>query len=521
MVISMLMNYNIKKCSLFLAILLLSSCSGMKTNKSSSNAITPPISNFSSSFLPIEETYQKMEVMDNAVLATLYDNYKTPVLPSKGNQKILVIPVIINGYEQNATDEVLQHLDIAFFNKNESVAYESVSSYYHQSSYGKLTLTGKVTAWFNPNVTPQELMNHASETYEDGGLYWLLDQALEWYQTQYDDLLNFDQNQDGYVDSIYLIYSAPNYYNDATLSSFYWAFTYSHLLNKERGQQAGLKAMRYSWSSFDFLYQGYGKQKIDAHTYIHETGHLLGLYDYYDTGASNVSPMGLVDMMDYDIGDHSMYSKFALGWTTPYIIDKAGSITLNSSTLTGDFLIFKTNNMNETPFDEYIMMEFITPTGLNELDYLNGYQKYFDSYPIKGFETAGIRITYINSRAVDINNQFSDNLSKMIGVKFSNTPRGNVEGFLSNEGQYYILSTMIPKDCKFGNNGLSGASFHANSSHLFIENDTFDLQHESQYRDMLPHYNNQYDKPNAGFFKYIVTIKNMNDTSCTLEFQTY
>lgn len=510
----MLAHFNFKKISLLLSLVLLASCTN-KTDKSSSN-----FSNSSSSSI-VNVTYNKMEVADKAVLSTLYENYKTPVLNSTGTQKILVLPIVIKGYEQNATADVITKLDHTFFNKNDDVFYESVSSFYYKSSYEKLNLTGKVADWFNPNVTPSELKSHESTTYDDGGLFWLLDEALAWYQTKYDDLASFDSNNDGYVDSIYLIYSAPNYYNDSNLSSFYWAFTYSHMLNKEDESRSGLKAMRYSWSSFDFMYQGYGNDKLDAHTYIHETGHLLGLADYYDTGNSNVSPMGLVDMMDYDIGDHSMYSKFALGWTSPYVIDKAGTITLNSSTLTGDCLIFKTNNMNNTPFDEYLMLEFITPDGLNTQDYLSGYQKYFDETPIKGFEASGIRITYINSRAVDSNNQFNDDINQMIGVKFSNTPRGNVEGFLSAEGQYYLLSTMFPKNCKFGNNGLSGASFHANSSHLFKENDVFDLQHDSQYRDLMPHFNNQYDKENAGYFKYIVTIKEITDTSCTIEFQTY
>ena len=505
----MLMNYKNRSKFMLILSLLLISCATQ--NSSSSNS-------FNSSLNDIQ--YEKYNVLDKARLSTLYNHYGTPILDSLGNQKILVLPIIIKGYENNATDQVLNDLNLAFFGKSEEVEYESVSSFYHKSSYGKLSISGKVSKWYNPNVTSEELKSHASSTYDDGGLFWLIDNALTWYQNEYNDIDDFDQNKDGYIDSIYLIYSAPNYYLDNSLSSFYWSFTYSHMENKDKKSDEKM-GMRYSWSSYDAMYQGYGKDKIDAHTYIHEVGHLLGLSDYYDTGNSNVSPMGKVDMMDYDIGDHSSYSKFALGWITPYIIDKPGTITLKSSTYCGDFLIFKTEANNNTPFDEYIMMEFITPTGLNEKDYLNGYKKYWDETPIKGYDDVGVRITYIDSRSVNINNEFTDNLDEMIGVKFSNTPRGNVEGFLSIEGQFYLLSTMIPKDCKYGNNGLSGASFKAESKHLFKKGDQFDLRHDSQYRDMTPHRSNEYDKDKAGFFKYIVTIKDMNKEQCTIEFQTY
>lgn len=507
----MSMNYKIKHILFILPLFLISSCGNGNTSSSVN-------SNLSSNLFP---SYQKMEVDDKALLSTLYNNYGTPILNSIGKQKLLVIPIVIKGYEDNAKDDVLEKLNKAFFGKSEEVEYESVASFYHKSSYEKLNIEGKVAKWFNPNVTPEELKNHASSSYDDGGLFWLLDKALTWYQSQYNDLSDFDSNKDGYIDSIYMIYSAPNYHNDSKLSSFYWAFTYSHMENKENNNKDKLKAMRYSWSSFDALYQGYGNDKIDSHTYIHETGHLLGLSDYYDTGSSNVSPMGLVDMMDYDIGDHSMYSKFSLGWVKPYLIDHEGTIILNSAEKTGDFLIFKTDNMNNTPFDEYIMMEFITPTGLNQKDYLEGYKKYWNDSPIKGFETPGVRITYINSRAVGNDNKFKDNIDEMIGIKFSNTPRGNVEGFLSSEGQFFLLSTLIPKDCKYGNNGLSGASFKANSSHLFTKGDTFDLTHDSQYRDMTFHRTNKYDKDGAGFFKYIVTIDDMNENRVKISFKTY
>ena len=505
---------------LLLSITFLFSCSTGK-NSISPNPSTNVSNDFTSTSYSDSKVFNKLAHNEKNNYATLFNNYGRPTLPSIGNQKILVVPISIKGYENNATEKIRNDLEKAFFGTSEETAYESVSSYYKKSSYNKLNLSGKVTDWFNLDLTPEELKTKEDKIFQDNGIYFLLDEIVSWYKDTYDDILDYDQNKDGFIDAIYLVYSAPNYSNNESIPEYFWAYTYDHEGNINKGDINSPIAMRYSWASYDMMYQGYGFDSIDAHTYIHETGHLLGLTDFYDTGYSNVAPMGKVDMMDDDLGDHSMYNKFALSWADPYIIDSSGEITLNSATETGDFLIFKTDNFNGTPFDEYIMMEYITPTGLNEKDYLEGHKKSENGEIKKGYQTSGLRITYINARAVNIDNEFEDDIDKMIGVKFSNTPRGNIEGFMTNEGQHLVISTLIPRDCRFGHNGLTGSSFHATSDDLFIKGDVFDLQRNSQYRDMTPHQTNEYFKESAGFFKYIVTIEDTTESTCKLKIETY
>lgn len=88
----------------------------------------------------------------------------------------------------------------------------------------------------------------------------------------------------------------------------------------------GKTLAQYSWQE-EFMYQGTASEdrKFSVETVLHETGHALGLPDYYDY-APTWSPNGGVGSMDLMgncevfTGDHNCLSKWALGPITPEII---------------------------------------------------------------------------------------------------------------------------------------------------------------------------------------------------------
>ena len=87
--------------------------------------------------------------------------------------------------------------------------------------------------------------------------------------------------------------------------------------------------------------------KVDTHTYIHETGHLLGLSDYYSQDATQkFKPMGGMDMMDYNLGDENTFSKMLLNWTRPYVITGETTITINASNKIGDCILVPAKSWN-------------------------------------------------------------------------------------------------------------------------------------------------------------------------------
>jgi hypothetical protein len=105
---------------------------------------------------------------------------------------------------------------------------------------------------------------------------------------------------------------------------------------------------------------------INAVTYIHETGHLLGLDDYYDYNEGEGSDKGLggADMMDYNIGDHNVYSKLMLGWVTPTVVTSTQEITISSSTESGQFIMILLD-YDGTYFSEYLLIDLYTNEGVN------------------------------------------------------------------------------------------------------------------------------------------------------------
>jgi len=318
------------------------------------------------------------------------------ILPAVGNQKILVVPVqFTNGLTWN--EYKLSTIEKAFFGENKDTAWESVSSFYRKTSYGKLKITGTVADPVQLSLT----VDDAEKLNEDHLLKSVSDQ---FYATASPDLLKaHDVDNDGYVDATCFIYANP--YSSSSSSNL-WAWVWS-LSNAPNTTKPTIN--NHMWASLFFTNDGYGSGSIDAHTYIHETGHLLGLDDYYSYGT--YQPAGGWDMMDNNVLDHNAYSKFLKEWSYPYYVDgtkEVTNITIEPSESSGDFILVK-DNWNGSPIDEYLLVEFYSPTGLNQKDAKEGYMR---SRP---YSVPGIKIYHIDSRGVEVSRTGSF-------VKYINSP---------------------------------------------------------------------------------------------------
>ena len=331
-------------------------------------------------------------------------------LPSTGDIHALVIPVQFKG--DTITQTQLNNLNVAFNGNSTDTGWESVQSYYKKASYGKLNLTFDIQSVYSAKYNSTYYANYSEKYWQDGEQYTrtgeeiILTEALAYYESRL-DLTKYDTNGDGTIDAVYLIYSASVDYDDA---DFYWAYVTWYY---GENQYDNLDAYYYLFAGFDFMDESTSRDpgsgydtipglKINAATYIHETGHLLGLDDYYDYDLSTGSNEGLggADMMDYTVGDQNVYSKIMLGWLEPTIVNETATLTIQSSQASGSAILIPLN-FNNSYFCEYLLVDLYSAQGLNALHASVSNSILYDG------ASYGVRIYHVSSSINDpYNNDF-------------------------------------------------------------------------------------------------------------------
>lgn len=426
---------------------------------------------------------------------------------------LLVVPLAFSNSDPGTFEEKTTLLKNAFFGSPSKNVYESVASYYHRSSYGHIKIKGEVTNWFTSSLSAEEtlsLSQNGSTTLKVSSN--LANEIVAWLDNSDFDLTNYLTEDGKYIRGLYVVYDYPPNYQDT--SSLFWAYV-------DRADSASTMpgASTYAWSSVDFIGENaYKSHYVEANTFIHEVGHLFGLQDYYNT-ISNLTyqPTGFFDMMDYNLGDHSSFSKYLLDWATPYIVDEPQDITIRSFTETGDFILMPTSSFNGSPYDEYILLEYFTPTGLNDSSSFSSYL-YTDGdgksrifyYP----NYHGLRIYHIDARLVYFSSQssrlplgFVDNLTSenlasysnlFVGFAHDNSPISPSKNMLC-----HLLSAEGESDFKDG--------IAANNSTLFAYGDSFGTI-EDEYYDFTFNKNNE-------SLPFSLSIDKMSINNITLSFK--
>ena len=460
---------------------------------------------------------------------TLWKNRGYPHFKSVGENNLLVVPLKIKGYEEYATSENLKKINDSFFLEDSlnTLGYYSLSEYYKISSYNKLSIKGEVTPWIDLDLTTKEISSSSISNYTlDCGTYFPTEKAINYIKENLNiDLTKYDNDKDGFIDGVYFIYGCPTFLDDSSLSSStFWNFTYYNVLNKDKASISSPVLMTYSWSSFDMLSKGSDKTKLDTHTYIHEFGHQLGLNDYYDTSNSGglnpyTSPMGGLDMMDNNVGDHSAFSKFALGWINPFVVSgDIGSVEVEIGSLieSGECIILPTSNYNNTPFDEYLMIEYIKNNSINKVDSTNGYPStfYTDGRIIRFYSKNGIRITHIDARSVDSNLDYTDNINDMVMTKFSNTASTKQGYYCPLNNNSYVLTSLISAN---SSRNTLGTFFVANNTDLYNASSTIDFtsNSNSSRASSLPYNSNRFNDGNV--FNYSIKIDSISESKASIK----
>ncbi len=442
-------------------------------------------------------------------------------LEATGTQKVLVIPVSFTDYPCGSGCAARRaDLQTTFFGTSDETSWESVASYYEKSSYGKLTLEGIVTPYFEMNMSTAELglsSRPSSDYLEYFDPTWIVaDQAVAWYKNySSSNLQDYDQDSDGYIDALWLVYNAPSSRNKTYPKAYediYWAYTYWNYDNFGNDNPSSPVSMTYAWASYDFMYDGYGSLGIDAHTYIHETGHVLGLDDYYTYTEGDWGAAGAIDMMDYNVVDHNAYSKFILGWVRPYVIDGSQDvtvITLDPFESSGDFILIN-NSWNSSAYDEYLAIEFYTPTGLNYKDSLPGG---YPSNNLRAFTEPGIKIYHVDSRL----GLYANEDNHFMGYTDRAQPSSETYPYIaaSNSSEYsqteeYKLLHLIEAG---GINTFKDYDDYATNATLFQAGDTFT---PSTFATFFPRTGGRFNDGTQIGYSIAITAMSSTETTLTI-----
>ncbi len=498
-------------------------------------------------------------------------------LQSTGDAKVLVIPVDFVDYPCSASslakyggcDGIRDDIRRTMFGTAEETNWESLSSFYSESSYGKLNISGKVTDWFRPKLSAAQLAMPLIDDPDNhtGISDSVLDEAIEWYRANNDDIADYDTDGDGYLDAVYVIYTVPAQTKIGKIdsSSLFWAYTYwsnahSDIEDVKKNHPEELPVpYTYFWASISFMYEDKmldangnyvdckdenGDWLPDAHTFIHESGHILGLPDYYTYGTQegyeDYGALGGIDMMDNNVGDHNAYSKMLYGWTEPIQIKNSTTITLKPFYKSGDFVLLNAN-WNGSMYDEYLLLEYYMPEGLNKYD---SEHQFAGSYP-QAFQKPGLKVMHVDSRLGGFDYPGQSNLSFDKSGKFANyvTEIDKRYDYCDVAADNTVNRSVVPEfkliellessgECTFDDRDEYGrlTNPYATDESLFHEGDTFGYEggpfanfrfntgRMIRFDENNEPYVDENDLGNEVGFKF--KVLSMNENGVTIQFES-
>lgn len=302
----------------------------------------------------------------NVPIATLFGKEMrmlNQTMPSVGTAKPLVLLIEFPDYKRPRFITA-KDIEYAIFDVENP---ESLSAYYYRESYGQLTIDGTVLDWY---CTQKNRSEYATDKE-------IMEEAVNYYRAQGLNLTDFDADGDGVLDSLYVLW-AGNMDNSSNTWSGAYRSTWYH--SPETWE---VKADGYIFVPGSTVWSSVPPLVCNINSLTHETGHLLGLNDYYSydtsertdesiayTGGALEGGMGGMDMMDANIGSQNAFSKWLLGWLEPEVIEyeqieelRTGKkrYTLRPSNEYGDALFVKLKS-SENLCTEMLVIEVIRPT---------------------------------------------------------------------------------------------------------------------------------------------------------------
>ena len=406
------------------------------------------------------------KLLDYNYMDLLNNNSYTPnngwYLPNSGSVKSLVIPVWFTNSGSMIDDRVAlrNKINTAFNGAHLDNGWNSVKSYYYELSNHTLNYNATISNWYEPG---HEFSYYSTDTNHKQ----LVLNAVDWYFTNNpsDSRSSYDSDNNGVFDSICILYGS----NESTQGMIRFE-------NYTNASDAGHPGIKYHmWATAFDAIDDIAHSDADSHVFIHETGHMLGLMDYYDYGG-DTRPAGGFNMQEHTTGSHDAFSITALGWGK-VIVPETDTIIELEDYEDSHVSILLSNHPESanSPFDEYVLLELFAPTGTKKFDSTYKWKGFYSNGP----QEAGIRLWHVDARLTQFNagvystDLVIDPTITNTTEAFSNTSTGTNHGSKLGEeyNKYSILYNVrnnAPEEDYLGNNIKV-----IDSSNLFRAGDSF------------------------------------------------
>lgn len=246
----------------------------------------------------------------------------------------------------------------------------SLNNYYHEVSYGALTMKSTFfptkesesltyvadndRSYFQPYNATTNVLGYMNSDQHTGREQNLLANAINSLKQSIENLFTADDidiDNDGYVDNItFIIQGSCDGWSDLLWAHRWSLYTQEVYIHNKR-------VMAYAFEP---------ENQVVVSTLCHEMFHVLGAPDLYHYNDDDLTPVGKWDLMGSGTGHMGAYMKYAYGgWINEIpLITQPGIYTLNSlSSTTPNNICYRINSSNK---DEYFVLEYRKKGGIYE-----------------------------------------------------------------------------------------------------------------------------------------------------------
>jgi len=229
------------------------------------------------------------------------------------------------------------------------------------------------------------------------------------------DFAQFDTDNDGVLDNVFVYYAGHNEAENAPDSTIWphrWAVQVGSNYTGTVASTTfdGKRVIDYACTSE--LKNSSGSSMCGIGTFVHEFGHVLGLPDYYATGGETHQTLSYWSVMDagpyLNLGRtppaYSAYDRFYLDWLTPIELKKAQNITLEALDTSNKAYIVTQNGNHNLSGANPSPAEFFTLENRQN----QGWDKYLPGH--------GLLITRISYNSTTWYNNTPNNIANAMGV---------------------------------------------------------------------------------------------------------